>query len=403
MRTHRALLLCSSALLFSQAPFFAVAQAAPQGAPAKVRASARTAAPREKTIGRIERVASFYGPMPTGVTVSHHGRIFVNYPRWGDRVPFTVAEVRNGRAVPYPNRAIFDPKRDRLQRLVSVQSVVVDPLDRLWILDTGSVKFGPTLPGGPKLVGVDLRTNRVFRTILFPRNVALPTTYLNDVRFDLRRGTQGMAFITDSSGNGPNAIIVVDLATGRSWRRLNDHSSTKAEPKFVPIVEGQALMQRKPGQFPKYITIGADGIAISADGERLYYCPLASRKLYSVSVDALANETMSDTQVAATVIDHGDKGASDGLETDNKNRVYCTEYEHNAIVRRHPNGLYETVVHDPRVLWPDTLSVARNGYLYFTANQLHRQPNYHNGKDLRRKPYAVYRVKIDAGPVLLRR
>jgi sugar lactone lactonase YvrE len=359
-----------------------------------------------KTVGRIEFIASFYGPMLTGVMVWHWRHIFVNYPRWGDRVPFTVAEVRNGRAVPYPNRAMFDAKRDRSQRLVSVQSVVVDPLDRLWMLDTGSVKFGPPLPGGPKLVGVDLRTNRVFRTILFPRNVALPTTYLNDVRFDLRRGTQGMAFITDSSGNGPNAIIVVDLATGRSWRRLNNHPSTKAEPKFVPFVEGQALMQRKPGQFPKYITIGADGIAISADGERLYYCPLASRKLYSVSVDALVGDSltgMTDELIASTVMDHGDKGASDGLETDNKNRVYCTEYEHNAIVRRYPNGLYETIVHDPRVLWPDTLSVARNGYLYFTANQLHRQPNYHNGKDRRRKPYTVYRVKIDAGPVLLRR
>jgi sugar lactone lactonase YvrE len=162
-------------------------------------------------------------------------------------------------------------------------------------------------------------------------------------------------------------------------------------------------MQRPPGQFPKYTIIGADGIAISADGERLFYCPLASRKLYSVSVDVLANPTASEAQVAATVIDHGDKGASDGLETDNQNRIYCTEYEHNAILRRYPNGLYETVVHDPRVLWPDTLSVARNSYLYFTANQLHRQPNFHNGKDLRRKPYSIYRVKIDAGPVLLRR
>jgi len=29
--------------------------------------------------------------------------------------------------------------------------------------------------------------------------------------------------------------------------------------------------------------------------------------------------------------------------------------------------------YDPRVLWPDTMSLAMNGYLYFTANQLHRQ------------------------------
>src|SRR5215213_10101027 len=50
-----------------------------------------------------EAVALFTGPMPTGVTVSKTGRIFVCFPRWGDRVEFTVAELRGGKAVPYPN------------------------------------------------------------------------------------------------------------------------------------------------------------------------------------------------------------------------------------------------------------------------------------------------------------
>ncbi len=58
--------------------------------------------PREKTRGKIELVHTFYGPMPTGVTVSQRGRIFVNYPRWGDPITFTVAEIKNGRAVAYP-------------------------------------------------------------------------------------------------------------------------------------------------------------------------------------------------------------------------------------------------------------------------------------------------------------
>jgi sugar lactone lactonase YvrE len=46
----------------------------------------------------------------------------------------------------------------------------------------------------------------VVRRILFPADVALPATYLNDVRFDLRRGEAGTAFITDSSDSGPNGI-----------------------------------------------------------------------------------------------------------------------------------------------------------------------------------------------------
>ena len=96
------------------------------------------------------------------------------------------------------------------------------------------------------------------------------------------------------------------------------------------------------------------------------------------------------------------KPAADGLESDAEGRVYVTAFEHNAIVRLQTNGLYETVVSDPRMLWPDTLSLASDGYLYVISNQLHRQPSYHNGRDLRVKPYSLFRTRVDATPVRLR-
>ena len=359
--------------------------------------------PSARPAGKLELVATFDGPMPTGVTVSHKGRVFVNYPRWGDPVTFTVAEVKDGKASAYPDDAFatFDRSRPG-ETLVSVQSVVVDPADRLWILDTGSVEFGPTLPGGPKLVCVDLKTDKVVKTIAFPKDVALKTSYLNDVRFDLRKGKAGVAYVTDSSGEGPNGIVVVDLDTGKSWRRLHDHPSTKADKKFQPIVEGRPLMERPKAGKPKHLTLGSDGIAISHDGKHLYYCPLCSRRLYRVATAALAADA-DEKEAAKAVEDLGDRGfASDGLESDDKGRIYLTDYEHNAILRRDRDGEYETLVCDPRVLWPDTLSLASDGYLYFTANQLHRQARFHAGKDLRKKPYALFRVKVDAGPVLLR-
>jgi sugar lactone lactonase YvrE len=257
------------------------------------------------------------------------------------------------------------------------------------------------------MICVDLTNNKVVKKILFPQDVALPTTYLNDVRFDLRRGNEGMAFITDSSQNGPNGIIVVDLASGESWRHLHDHPSTKAEDlqTFLPIVEGRPFLQHQPdGTVKQGASMGTDGIAINADGSRLYYCPLGSRKLYSVDIDALADRSHETKKVADTVADEGDKGgASDGLESDATGYIYSTNYEHNSILRRNPdNRQWETIVHDPRLLWPDTLSVALDGYLYVTANQLHRQARYQKGQDLRRKPYTLFRVLIDTSPVLLR-
>jgi hypothetical protein len=59
-------------------------------------------------------------------------------------------------------------------------------------------------------------------------------------------------------------------------------------------------------------------------------------------------------------------------------------------------------VRDPRVLWPDTLAVANDGYLYVIANQLHRQADYHEGKDLREEPYNLFRETIDGTLVQLR-
>lgn len=87
--------------------------------------------PADEPLGVLEPVVYFNGAMPTGVTVSHQGRIFVNFPKWGDDVPFTVAEIKNGYAVAYPDEVFNQTDPDDLAKaLVSVQSV----LSILWIV-----------------------------------------------------------------------------------------------------------------------------------------------------------------------------------------------------------------------------------------------------------------------------
>ena len=133
------------------------------------RATSAAELAQDEPLGDLELVTTFDGPMPTGVSVSHTGRIFVNFPRWDDTAAFTVAELRAGQLVPYPNEEFQRAgAAEQASALISVQSVVVDPLDRLWILDTGAPQHRTTTYGGPKLVGVDLKENRVFKTILFP-------------------------------------------------------------------------------------------------------------------------------------------------------------------------------------------------------------------------------------------
>jgi sugar lactone lactonase YvrE len=283
-----------------------------------------------------------------------------------------------------------------------VQSVVADGANRLWILDTGAPGFQAPMAGGAKLVAVDLATTKVVKTIVFESNVILPTTYVNDVRFDLRQGEAGVAYITDSSVKGPGGLIVVDLATGKALRRLSGHSTTTPDKDFAPTIEGQVLMVRPKGGTPTPWLVASDGIAISADGETLYYCALSSRHFYAVPTALLRDPAATDEQIAAAIRDLGPKAPSDGLAEDDKGNIYAGDYEHNSI-RRFANGQWETIAQDPRAMWPDTLSIGTDGYLYFTANQLYKQAPFHEGKDLRRQPYELLRVKIGAGPVLLTR
>ncbi|WP_176053134.1 L-dopachrome tautomerase-related protein [Paraburkholderia caribensis] len=361
------------------------------------------ALPAERTIGHIEPVFEFYDAMPTGVTRAPNGRIFVNYPRWGDDVPFTVGEIVGGKVVAYPNAEVNREDAAHPERnLISVQSVVADYRNRLWILDTAAPKFSAPVQGGAKLVAVDLATNRVVKTIIFKPDVLLTTTYVNDVRFDFRVGKEGIAYITDSSANGPGGIIVVDLATGDAWRKLTNHPSAQVDPSFVAVVEGKEMATTGPDGKRAPLHIASDGIALSSDGSTLYYSPLSSRHLYSVPTALLRDRNATESQVGDAVKDLGEKGASDGLEADASGAVYAGDFERNSIRKMRPDGTWETIAHDPRILWPDTMSVGTDGYLYFTANQLHRQALFNDGKDLRQKPYTLFRIKVDAAPVELK-
>ncbi|MFB6372495.1 MAG: L-dopachrome tautomerase-related protein [Bradymonadaceae bacterium] len=368
-------------------------------------ASARDgqAMPVAESKGDLQVVARFYEALPTGVAVSDQGRIFVSFPRWGDRAGYTVAEIDSGKPIPYPSATAnqFDASQPT-RRLASVDNLVVGPLNDLWILDTGRPHFNWRIADAAKLVRVDLATDQVIQTIVFPEQVARKSSYLSDVRIDMSRGPEGMAYVTDASEMGLNGLIVVDLATGESWRKLDLHPSTRAQQEFLPIVEGRPMLFDPKGRSPSHVTLGVNGIALAPDGDRVFYRPLASRKMYSVRTDTLTDRDLAPRRVADTMRSYGDLGfASDGIVADDKGRIYMTNIEDQAIVRRRADGSLETLVYDPRLLWPDSLAIA-GGYLYITTNQRHRRAVFNGGRNRTEKPYVLFRLPIDAGPVALR-
>lgn len=329
---------------------------------------------------------------PTGVVVTRTGRTFVFMPRFNDAVPYTVGEVAaDGSVRPYPDAAHNVPDgKQAAERLIHVPNGVVDGRDRLWLLDAGLMaSSGAPVPGGAKLVCIDLTTDRVVRTIPLAPAVE-PTSSLNDVRLDAdgRR-----AFISDQGQAGQGAIVAVDIESGRTVRRLAGHFSTASVDGIVKIVEGRQVMQRRRDGSTGEVKGGANGIAISPDGRRLFYAPLIGRHLYAVDTAALLDPATDDAALAAMVDDLGEKGLTGGLLCDPQGRVLLALQEHNAIGRRNHDGSIEIVASDPRLIWADTMWI-ESGWLYISAAQVNRRPEFNRGEDLQQPPYAILRVRL---------
>ncbi len=332
--------------------------------------------PRKSETVTLEPVA-FSNAQWTGVAVSQEDRLFVNYPRWSDRVPVSVAELVDGRPLTYPNRAVNDwaPGKDPATHLVCVQAVFVDDRNRLWILDPANPQFKGVIPGGPKLLQVDLSTNTIVQTFHFDSDVARQNSYLNDVRIDSERG---FAYITDS-GNG--ALVVLNLETGQVRRVLENHPSTASEDVVLNIGGKPWLMN---GIAPR---IHADGIAYDADGDVVYYQALTGRTMYRIPASALRGFHLPENEIEAQVAKVGETVASDGLIFGPDEKIYISALEHDAILRTTPQGSVETIVQDKAIVWPDSFSLGRDGKLYFTTARIHEGTTPQG-------QYGMYRIEL---------
>jgi sugar lactone lactonase YvrE len=322
-----------------------------------------------------------------GIAVSLSGRLFLNVPRWVDVPAPSVAEVLPGGVLaPYPNAAINDWEPDMAalaaERFVCVQSVVVDADDMLWILDPASPGFAGVVPGGPKLIQIDLATDTVVRTHHFDDVSAPPHSYLNDVRF-----ARGSAFISDSGAGG---IVALHLATGNARRLLGDHPGALADPAVVPRIEGRDFTFAD-GTTPQ---VHCDGIAIDPAGEFIYFKALTARALYRAPVDVMLEEGLSPEELASAVEQVAEPGPTDGLAFDPAGNLYLTAIEEDAIKILRPGRALETFVQGPKYSWPDTIAIGADGFLYFTVSQFHRMPAFNGGIDKRIKPFEVFRVPL---------
>lgn len=252
--------------------------------------------------------------------------------------------------------------------LKAVLGFEIDRNDVMWILDQGHVAVGENQPGDAKLVLWDIKANKEVQRYDFTADQADPKcSFLNDIAVD---NDSGFGYITDSGifcNPLHGGLIVYDSNTNTARRILDQSVFTNNEPNFFFNIDDRQVLKGGGMQ------TGADGIALSADKDTVYWTNLTGNTRYGLDTDLLRDFTVSET-VLENAVDRvmSLPSNTDGMTADNEGNIYLTALSLGGIMKLDgTTGQLSRFAHHPEMNWPDTLAWGPDGGLHVVSNHLH--------------------------------
>lgn len=303
-----------------------------------------------------------------GTQTLHRGdRLFATVPRWLPGVPATLGEVittGSGKTVlkSWPSAEAQDP--NDCSKIQYVQSMEITPDGLMWVVDVGRKYFNDPAAADnscpPKIVLIDIVSQNVVDTYVFPSEVAPYTgSFLNDIVVDV---VDEIGYISSTGNNVTDlgAVIMYDRR-GKTSRRF-EHPSTHAEDATFHVREFANA------------GIPSDGIALTPDRRRVFYCALSGMGLYSISTEAFRD---FGKDVQEGLVAHGAKpDISDGMAFGSDGSLFFGGLQSDSLYRWHPESgtpvsEAEVIAQNPEDLyWIDTLAFDNRGHLVVTSNKL---------------------------------
>ena len=293
---------------------------------------------------------------PGNVTSSPDGRLFFNiHPfaqafRFEDRFVF---EYVDGEPVPYPDLATQEKIKD-------VFGMTVDNQGRLWMISPASIERSATM-----LFAVDLSTNTLVYEHEFEPGVA---RFAQDLRVSPDGTTIYMAD-TGAFAFTSGAIVVIDIESRRTRSVLQGHHSILPQDWVIQTAKGDYKLAYGLVTF----SVGVDGLAVSKDGQWLYYATMNHDTLYRIKTALLLDTSASKEEVATGVMPVSMKPLSDGIEIDAANNVYITDIENGGIAVVNEEGTLQTLVKESNIVWADGVALTPDSSIVFTDSAI---PSY---------------------------
>lgn len=333
-------------------------------------------------------VAEFGESMAIGLSVNTENRVFVAFPNADGQGDLSLAVIDSaGGLVAYPD-AGWNADGDYNAHFLRVQDLFVDAEDNLWVLDSkpGSAGNifgdGGAVSGQFKLVKIDTQSDKVDKVYLFD-DLDKSVSALNDVRVDVEKN---LAYFSDP---GQAAIVVLDLASGTTRTLLANSPYTTAADRVLSY-DGVDMRNTNGNPFSSHI----NSIALTQDFKYFYFKPINQDTLFRVETRYLADTALSAARLSDVVENMGAVGATHGMIAGENGNIYLTTSESYSISYLSPDGQLHQLVHDRRLLWPDSFGIGSDGYLYVSCAQLQRLPQWNDGVDKTEYPYTAFKVKL---------
>ncbi|XP_054725147.1 major royal jelly protein 1 [Anastrepha obliqua] len=325
---------------------------------------------------------NFYNPsnvLATGIAVTYD-RIFIATPKLFSGVSSTVnvvskAEFGDSPALQaYPDWSFSTTGRTDFNCsdlvLVSVYRMRIDSCNRLWLLDAGVSRsledYEITCP--PKILIIDLHTDQVVRRVDFPAEILRGESLFTNLVIDEGTATAGncddvFAYISDTVEPG---IIVYDSGRDVTWRV--SHPAMYPDPDFA---QSEILNDR-------FILMdGVVGLAFDTKLGVLYFQPLATDRLFSVTRDVLRAGPLAQNEILKVKL--VGKKSSQGIAltvSPIDNSVIFSPLTETAIASWNPSSNNQVVLaHDrDRLQFVADMTTTPNepGIVYAVSSKFHR-------------------------------
>ncbi|KAA9160751.1 hypothetical protein FPZ12_016550 [Amycolatopsis acidicola] len=329
--------------------------------------------------------------MANQVALTSDGTMFLGLPRFPghEQTPSVARRGPDGAMTPFPGNGWNEWKAgdDGQNAFVYVNSLHIFADDTVWVVDQGGLRpdasppeLSTPKPGAQKVVQLDPKSGNVLRVLRFGADILPAGAQLNDLRI-----SGDVIYLTDS---GVGALIVHDLATGKTLRRLSGHKEMLAVETPAPTTSAAAGSGQNKHKTPK-----SDMIELSADGVWLYWAA-PTGPFRRIRTDILRDPSVSDDALAGQVEQLANIPLSGGCTIDTKGNLYLSDIDNKRILLLPPSGKIVTLATDNRLLSPDGSFIGGDRTLYVPAPQTRLTQLFGNPRDLTTQPFQILSLRL---------